>query len=147
MENQTKTKLPFLLHRELLLGGVRIHARLQKSGFIMLGSRSIDYGFQIRFIFNKDRGCFRIYKKNKNRTTFDYSGINHLSTIQEIKKIADFNKFLFTGTFKETIPTTLKRERMSDWYKQYLASLKPDKGSELRPVGGDPNPYNNSIPF
>jgi hypothetical protein len=113
----------------------------------MLGSKSIDYGFQIRLIFKGDRGCFRIFKKNKNRTTFDYSGINHLSTIQEIKKIANSNKYLFTGTFKETMPTALKKQSMTDWYKQYLASLKPKNGIETRPVLGDPNPFNNYIPF
>jgi len=128
MENQTKTKLPVNLHERLVITGVKIHAKLKRNGFIMLGSRTINYGFQIRFIFQGDPGCFRIFKNGKNRTTFDFSQVYLWSTIQEIKKITDLYIFSLAGKFWESIPPFKNRLKIHSCINKInqKGSLKKD---------------------
>ncbi len=127
MEKNAKTLLPYSLHRELLLGGVKIHAKMMRQGFAMRGSKPIPYGFQILFVRRGEPCLFRVYKTLKNVTRLDYSGIYKSSTIEAIK-YEIVPQYFFSGRIKESIPADEKRLRA----KKYREATYPRDYARLK---------------
>ena len=125
----TKTRLPYSLHRELLIGGVKIHAKMMRHGFAMRGSKPIPYGFQILFTRLGETCVLRVYKNLKNVTKLDYSGILKRSTIETIQSEIIPQSFFF-GRVDESIPPYSKRRSCKKYREKHFArDYYPVKGN------------------